>query len=328
MKKLIAFLFLIVSLQTFATITISPSTLPNGYAQHPYSQVLTASGGVSPYSWAVTGGTLPTGLVLQASSTGKISGTPTTIGIYSFTVTVTDHASTTARVHYVDTISYNYLTVGQMTSLWTRSVPPAPYGFDTWNSLLNVSDTSAYHAGTGISISGVSPSYTITNTKFPLVSTLSSTFTTSVAYTSASNASFALISATGLPGSTVYTIDASLLVAATYSVGFGIGIINGQSDQTYNFSNYQVTVTDTTTHLQILSRNVTSISNTSPRITVTSAITGTTAYLVSIKGVTSLNYPGSSNAAYLIVQLTAGTANAGGIPVSALQDSYLMLTKK
>jgi large repetitive protein len=48
----------------------------------------TASGGVQPYHWAVSGGALPGGLTL--GSDGSISGMPTTSGDFSFRVGVAD----------------------------------------------------------------------------------------------------------------------------------------------------------------------------------------------------------------------------------------------
>jgi YVTN family beta-propeller protein len=68
-------------------VTISPSTLERAALGGAYSQTLSASGGVAPYTYAVTGGSLPPGLSL--SSDGVISGVPTSLGVYSFNVTAT-----------------------------------------------------------------------------------------------------------------------------------------------------------------------------------------------------------------------------------------------
>jgi large repetitive protein len=47
-----------------------------------------AKGGVQPYTWEVTSGSLPPGLIM--ASTGKVTGTPNALGTYLFTVQVTD----------------------------------------------------------------------------------------------------------------------------------------------------------------------------------------------------------------------------------------------
>jgi hypothetical protein len=52
-----------------------------------YSLTLTATGGIMPYTWSVTG--LPSGLSVD-TSTGIISGTPTTYGEFALAVTVSD----------------------------------------------------------------------------------------------------------------------------------------------------------------------------------------------------------------------------------------------
>ena len=54
-----------------------------------YSQALTATGGTGPYGWTITSGTLPTGITINAS-TGALSGTPTVVGNYNFTVQALD----------------------------------------------------------------------------------------------------------------------------------------------------------------------------------------------------------------------------------------------
>jgi hypothetical protein len=59
------------------------------------SQQIVASGGKPPYTWAVSGGALPPGVNI-AATTGIISGTPGTAGVFNFNLTATDAESRTA----------------------------------------------------------------------------------------------------------------------------------------------------------------------------------------------------------------------------------------
>jgi hypothetical protein len=68
-------------------ITLSPLTLPGGTAGVAYIQTLAGAGGIGPYSFGVTAGALPGGLIL--TSVGVLSGTPTTAGSSTFTVRAT-----------------------------------------------------------------------------------------------------------------------------------------------------------------------------------------------------------------------------------------------
>jgi len=79
-------------------ITISPTTLPEGTYGIAYSQTITASGGASPYTFAITSGAPPTGLSL--SSGGVLSGTPSATGSFTFTVRATDSAGCLASRTY------------------------------------------------------------------------------------------------------------------------------------------------------------------------------------------------------------------------------------
>lgn len=73
-------------------VVIDTSSLPDAQVGVPYSATLLVHGGIPPYIWSITGGALPTGLSL--SSSGVISGTPTTSGLSTFTVFVLDGPQT------------------------------------------------------------------------------------------------------------------------------------------------------------------------------------------------------------------------------------------
>jgi hypothetical protein len=76
-------------------LTITTSSLPNGTVGVAYSQALSAVGGAAPYQWALYSGSLPPGITLS-SSTGVLSGTPSSASTYNFVIRITDHASNTA----------------------------------------------------------------------------------------------------------------------------------------------------------------------------------------------------------------------------------------
>ncbi|MCP5408948.1 MAG: PKD domain-containing protein [Chromatiaceae bacterium] len=70
-------------------LAVSPSCCPiDGTTNIPYEMQIQASGGITPYRYAVVAGGLPPGLTLGTD--GVIDGMPTEAGIYSFTLRVTD----------------------------------------------------------------------------------------------------------------------------------------------------------------------------------------------------------------------------------------------
>jgi len=85
-------------------ITVNPATLQNGSVGTPYNQSVSASGGTAPYSFSVSSGALPTNLILN-SATGAITGTPTTPGTFTFTITATDATGCSGSRQYTITIT-------------------------------------------------------------------------------------------------------------------------------------------------------------------------------------------------------------------------------
>jgi hypothetical protein len=85
-----------------------------------FSQSLVATGGTSPYTWAIASGSLPPGLFLTGQT---ISGTPTAAGQYSLVLNVADATGLTASALYS-------ISVTQQLSipLLATSVPNATSG--------------------------------------------------------------------------------------------------------------------------------------------------------------------------------------------------------
>jgi hypothetical protein len=77
-------------------LVITTSSVANGQVGVSYQASLSASGGISPYSWLGFSGSLPPGIGL-ISTAGTLSGTPTTAGTFSFTVEVLDSGGQSAK---------------------------------------------------------------------------------------------------------------------------------------------------------------------------------------------------------------------------------------
>ena len=115
------------------TITINPppplaiptTTLPGGLVNTSYSAAIVPAGpgGVPPYTWSITSGTLPPGLNLNSSS-GIISGLPTTAGVYTFLPKVQDSAIPSQAATSATGVSITVTTVPPLQSV----TPPLPTG--------------------------------------------------------------------------------------------------------------------------------------------------------------------------------------------------------
>lgn len=103
------------------TVVVAPATLPNPSPGVAYSQTLTASGGLAPYGFALTAGSLPAGLTLGGG--GVLAGTATQVGSFSFTVTATDNFGQTGSRAYTLVVGAPTLSMAPVAGTLT-----APYG--------------------------------------------------------------------------------------------------------------------------------------------------------------------------------------------------------
>jgi hypothetical protein len=132
--------------------TITTTTLTNATITAPYSATLVNTGGLAPFTWNLTVGSLPAGVTLN-TTTGVISGTPTSPGNNNFTVQVTDALNGTDTQAL--SLQVNNLSLpcnralrfqGQELYVFRRPAPPSTTApdcaalHDLW---LNTSETPA-----------------------------------------------------------------------------------------------------------------------------------------------------------------------------------------
>ncbi len=117
---------------------IATHNLTSGVAGTYYLQPLTATGGILPYQWQVSLGTLPPGLSLDPAS-GIISGTPTAAGQSSVNFTVTDGLNHTSSAESLTLTIAN--AAGPVVT--TDSLPPGTTGQTYFQTLIATGGTGA-----------------------------------------------------------------------------------------------------------------------------------------------------------------------------------------
>lgn len=129
---------LTVVVKPIAPLTITTKQLPRGSVGTTYSQNLGASGGQTPYAWALQSGSLPDGLSLNQS--GSIAGIPDRAGSASFVLILTDATGATAT----ETLSITINPANSALRIQTESLPDGIVGVHYSEQISVVGGSSPY----------------------------------------------------------------------------------------------------------------------------------------------------------------------------------------
>jgi hypothetical protein len=252
------------TLKICPVITVNPASLANGTVGTAYSQTASATGGATPYVFAVSSGTLPTGLSLD-TSTGAITGTPTLAGSYPFTLSATDANGCVGSRPYTVLMSCPAITVNPVTvpaglvgtaytTTFTATGGTAAYQYTVTSGTLPaglslstagvLSGTPTTANGTGVSITVQARDannctgfrvYTVKICPVITLPTISTTLTVGTAYS-------ASVVPTGGTSPFVYSVSSGSLPAGL-SLNTSTGAITG-TPTSATTANFTITVTD------------------------------------------------------------------------------------
>ncbi len=266
-------------------LTITTTSLQPGVINQAYSQPVQATGGITPYTWSYTG-TLPTGLGLN-TTTGVISGTPTVLGPFSFTVKVTDSESPTQSATANLSIQINNsaplsitttgLPQGVVNTPYQNAMLQATGGVQpyTWSitsgSLptgLNLNTSSGAITGTPTVTGNFPITFKVTDSTQPTPETATASLPITIN-------SALTITTTSVPNGTVNASYSATISASGGITPYSWSIINGSLPPGLNPSNSNnnliISGTPTTTGNYTFTAQVT--DNENPQVSVTQGFT-------------------------------------------------------
>jgi hypothetical protein len=179
-----------------SSLLITTSSLPSGALTSPYSAGLSATGGTAPYSWSASG--LPAGLT--AAANGSVSGTPTSPGAFTVSVTVKDSAGASASASL------------------TLTILAAPLKITTTGI---TSPTLGQSFSSGFGATGGTPPYTWSATGLPAGVTITPTGTLSGTPTALATTSITVTVTDSTGTQATETLNLTVILPAPPSVTFG-----------------------------------------------------------------------------------------------------------
>ncbi|WP_167332668.1 putative Ig domain-containing protein [Rhizobium freirei] len=326
------------------TIAIGPSTLSAGAVATTYSQTITASGGTSSYTYAVTSGSLPAGLTLSPTS-GVVSGTPTAGGTFNFIVTITD--SSTGTGPFTGTRAYSLTIASPTISVGPTTLSSGTVGTVYSQTITASGGTSSYTyavtagalpAGLSLSTGGLvsgtptaGGSFNVTITATDSSTGTGAPFTGSQAYSLTISAPTLAIAPATIPTAALNTVYSQTITASGGTAPYHYTVIAGALPNGLALSpagtiagtptvastfNFTITATDSSTgtgpftnskaYSLVVTANPPVVSNVSATVPPNST---NTPVALSLSG-------GTATSVAVVAQATHGTANASGTAIS------------
>ena len=295
-------------------LNVVTSTLPTMTAGGSYIGVVGVTGGKPPYTYAVSFGSLPSGLSLS-STTGELSGTlPHSLrgSSYTFQITVQDSVNNTDVQGFSGTINTYSTTI--LPATLSAATPGANYSA----TITTIGGQSAY-------------SYTITSGTLPSGLSLSSSgdITGSVAESEAGNAPSITVRSTDANG--VFNTATYSLAVSSFAVSVTTTTLNNAVESTaYTNSGTALAATGGTSpytyeYTGTLPSGVGLTSSGTFFGTPSSgsgALAGGTSYTIQVRARDAINRVSARQALTLTVTVSAPVVTAGSLTNAVLGNAY------
>ncbi len=243
------------------TMAITTVSLPNGTLSTIYTATTLAQTGLPTPMWSVLVGTLPTGLSLN-TSTGEVSGTPTVLGTFAFTIKAEQSTCNITKAFSIDIVcpmitftnttasaatvstayNLNAVATGNTTALTYSVLPALPAGLtlDTSTGAISGTPTAPTASATYTVTAAQSGPCAVTQAYTFAVDCPTITFTNTTASVATVGTAYSL-NAVATGNTTVLTYSVSPALPAGLTLDTSTGAISGTPTASTASATYMVT---------------------------------------------------------------------------------------